>query len=73
MEDTDGGLVAVPVGDGIENQIMVMHHDRNVVVLLSADAVPAMVTEVVDHQIEIVGEQRPEGIVEIRSETVGVA
>ena len=59
--------------DGLENDVVIANHGRDIVIRLGADAVPAVVPEIVDHQVEVVREQRPERIVEIGGETAAVA
>ena len=66
-------IVAFHLKEGEDNGVMVGDQRGNIVVPLGADAIPAMVPDVVDRQVEIAGEQRPERVVEIGGETVSVA
>ena len=73
MENADLRLVAVVAVDGLEDPVVVADESRDVVALRPADRIPAVVSEVVDDQIEVVCQQRPERIVEIDRQTVAVA
>ena len=53
--------------------IVVANESCHVVTLRPADRIPTVVSQVEDDQVEIVGQQRPERIVEIDGETVAVA
>ena len=73
MKDADGRFASVATFNRFKNKIMVMNQRRNVVVPLGADGVPAVVPEVIDHQVEILREQQPEWVVEIDGEPVPMA
>ena len=73
MKDADRPLRSVLAFDRVEDEVVVVHQHRNVVIPPVADAVPAVVAEVERDQVEVVGEERPEGVVEIDRETVAVA
>ena len=42
-------------------------------ILQGTNSIPTVISEIVDDQIEIVGQQRPEGIIEINRQTTAVA
>ena len=58
--------------DGSNNVCIIPDERGDVVLSEIADRVPPVISEVVEDQIEPVGEQRLEGIVRIRGETVGM-
>ena len=55
-----------------EDAVMVAHQSRHVMPGDGPDFIPAVVSEIMDYQVEIVHEQRPEGKIEIDSQTVAV-
>ena len=71
--DADGRFVSEGAVYGFEDEVVIVNQGRDVVLLPAPDAVPAMVSDVVDHQVEIVGEQGPERVIEIDGKTVAVA
>ena len=73
MEDTYFRFLSVVEVNRFENKVVVADKGRNIVILLWADSIPTVVSEIVDDQIKIVGQQRPEGIVEINRQTIAVA
>ena len=73
MKDADRWLVAVHTIDRLENNVVIANERRNIVILPDTDAVPTVVSEVVDHHVVVVREQRPERVIKIGSETTAVA
>ena len=73
MEHAYSGLCSVVAVDSLSNDIVVLNQYRNIMVSEIAYRIPAMVSEIVDYQVEIVGEERPEGIIKVDCETVAVA
>ena len=57
MVDTDLGFLPVVAIDGFQDDVMVTDECRNIVLFPSADGVPTVVSEVVDHHVEIVEKQ----------------
>ena len=73
VKHPDRRLRSISGFDGFEDPIVVMDQRRHVVLLLEPDGIPTVVPEVVDHQVEVVREERPERVVEIDGEPVSVA
>ena len=73
MKDADRGFASPGGVDGPQNEVVIVDQRRDVVIPARADRVPAVVPEVVYDEIEGVGEQRPERIVQVDREPVGVA
>ena len=73
MKDTYFRFLPVVVVNRFENKVVVTDEGRNIVILQRADSIPTVISEIVDDQIKIVGQQRPEGIVEINRQTIAVA
>ena len=73
MEHSYSGLCSVVAVDSFGNDIVVLNQCRNIMVPEIAYRIPAMVPEIVDYQVEIVGEERPERIIKVNRETVAVA
>ena len=55
-----------------EDAVMVAHQSRHVMPGDGSDFIPAVVSQVMDNQVEIVHEQRPEGKIQVNCETVAV-
>ena len=73
MEDPNFGLCPVVSVNRFDNQVVVADQRRDIVVSDCAYGVPAMISEVIDYEVELVGQKRPEGVVEIDRQTVAVA
>ena len=71
--DAHLGLGAELLVDGGEELVVVVDEGGEVVALEGADGVPAVVAHVVDDDVVVVGEERPEGVVEVDGEAVAVA
>ena len=57
VEHADSGLFPILIENGFEDEIVVMHQDRNIVVLPNANGVPAVVSDVEDQHVEIFDEK----------------
>ena len=57
MKDADCQLVSVDTVDRVKNEVMVVNQSGNIVVLWRTDTIPAMVPEVIDDQLVVVGKQ----------------
>ena len=73
MEDPNFGLRPVVSVNRFDNQVVVADQRRDIVVSDCTYGVPAMISEVIDYEVELVGQKRPEGVVEIDRQTVAVA
>ena len=73
MEDAYFRFFPVVMVNRFENKVVVINKGRNIVILQGADSIPTVIPEIVDDQIEIVGQQRPKGIIEINRQTTAVA
>ena len=65
MEDSNFGLCPVVSVNRFDNQVVVADQRRDIVVSDCAYGVPAMISKVIDYEVELVGQKRPEGVVEI--------
>ena len=57
MKDADGGFVPVDTIDRVEYEVMVAYQGGNIVVTQFTDAVPSMVSDVIDDQLVVVCKQ----------------
>ena len=73
MKYSDFGFVPVVPVDGFENTFLITNQGRDVVLLAGTDRIPAVVPEVIDDEVKLVGKQRPERVIEIDCKTVPVA
>ena len=73
MKHPDFGFVPVVPVDGFENTFLVTNQGRDVVILAGTDRIPAVVPEIKDDEVELVGKQRPERVIEIDRQTVPMA
>ena len=70
---TDLRLMPVGLVNCLENPVVVLNQGGNRVTSDRAYRVPAVVSEVMDNHVEIVEEERPEGIIQVDGKTVAVA
>ena len=73
MEDPNLRLLSVVAVNSLHNEVVVADQSRDVVVFDGADGVPAVISEVMDNEVEIVGQKGPKGVVEINCQTVAMA
>ena len=73
MEYPYRGFLSVGRVDRFQNAVLVVGQRGHVVPFRRADLVPAVVPQVMDDDIELIGEQRPEGIVQVDRKTVAVS
>ena len=59
MENTYFRFLAVVVVNRFENEVVVANEGRNIVISQGANSIPTVISEVVDYQIEIIGQQWP--------------
>ena len=57
----------------LKKTVVVTNQRRNVLLSQIADGIPTMVSEVIDDQVEIIGQERPKRVVEINGQSVAVA
>lgn len=72
MKYADFRFVPVMIVDRFKNAMPVADKSRKIVILTVADGIPTVIPEVIDDEVEIVGEQRPERVIEIDRKTVAV-
>ena len=73
MEDPDCQFASIDTFDFVENEVMVVNQGGNVVVVWPVDAVPAMVSDVVDDQLAIVCKQGPKWKIKVDCQAVAMA
>ena len=70
---TDLRLMPVRLVYCLENLVVVLNQVGNRVTSERACTIPSVVSEVMDNQVEIVDEERPEGIIQVDGKAVAVA
>ena len=73
MKYADSRLLPEMSVDRFEDTVVVTNQRRNVLLSQIADGIPTMVSEVIDDQIELIGQERPERVVEVDGQSVAVA
>ena len=72
MEDAYRRFRSETAMDLLMNQLLITDESGKVMSTEIAHRIPPVVSEVVDHQIEVLGEQRPERVVLIDGETIAM-
>ena len=72
MKHTDLWLVPKVVIDGLKDQGIILHQHGNIVFALCTNLVPAMVSQIIEDQVEVLGEQRPERVIKVDGKTVAM-
>ena len=57
MKDADFGFLPVVPVDGFEKTFLVTDQGRNVMLLSGTDGIPSVVPEVIEDEVEVIGEQ----------------
>ena len=73
MVHADSRLIPVVLVDRLENLVVVLNQGGNRMASERPNGIPAVISQVVDDQVEIVRQQRPEGNIQINGEAVAVA
>ena len=66
------GLLPILAIYFLNDAVMVFDQSGDGVIPKGCDLVPAMIAEVIDHKVKIIGEEGPEGIVEVNRQPVPV-
>ena len=72
MKNTYFRFFSIEAVDGRKNTVVVLNQCWKVMLFLISDIIPAMVSHVIDNQVEVVGEEGPERVVEVDRQTVTV-
>lgn len=72
MKNTYFRFFSIEAVDRRKNIVVVLNQCWDVMPFLIADIIPAMVSHVIDNQVEVVGQEGPERVVEIDRQTVAV-
>ena len=72
MKNTYFRFFSIEAVDGRKNTVVVLNQCWKVMLFLISDIIPAMVSHVIDNQVEVVGEEGPERVVEVDRQTVAV-
>ena len=73
MENANLRFLAEMLVDLLEDSVMVADQSRHAVIFQIADCIPTVVSQVVDDEVEVLGQVRPERIVEVDGQTIAVA
>ena len=73
MEDPYCGFLTVEAIDRLEHSVLVAGKSFDTVVRQGTDFVPAVIPQIVDNQVEFLGQEGPERVVEVDSKAVSVA
>jgi len=73
MKYADSRLLPEMAVDRLKKPVVVTNQRRNVLLSQIADGIPTMVPEVIDDQVEFIGQERPKRVVEINGQSVAVA
>ena len=73
MKDANFRFLPVLLVNRFKNTVVVADQRRDIVVLQRADFVPPMIPEIVDHDFEVIEQERPEREIEIDREPISMA